>query len=108
MNTMVNNGVPRLCAVAFDMDGVLLSTDKLHFKAWQVVTRRWGIPFTEADNTRLLGLSREDCVNIVLSKSPRAFSAKERAAISDEKNALLKGLEEHAIAHEGVFDVLLF
>ena len=90
MNTMMKNRAPRLCAVAFDMDGVLLSTDKLHFKAWQVVTRRWGIPFTEADNTRLLGLSREDCVNIVLSKSPRAFSAKERAAISDEKNALFR------------------
>lgn len=29
-------------------------------------------------------------------------------AEADEKDALLKGMEEHAIAYEGVFDVLLF
>jgi len=29
-------------------------------------------------------------------------------AEADEKSALLKGIEEHAISHEGVFDVLLF
>ena len=29
-------------------------------------------------------------------------------AEADEKAALLQGIEEHAIAYEGVFDVLLF
>ena len=68
----------RLRAVAFDMDGVLLSTDKLHFKAWQEFTHRHGIPFTEADNARLLGLSRMDSMNIVLSRAQRAYSTGEK------------------------------
>ena len=29
-------------------------------------------------------------------------------AEAEEKSALLQGIEEHAISHEGVFDVLLF
>ena len=82
----------RLRAVAFDMDGVLLSTDKLHFKAWQEFAHRHGIPFTEADNTRLLGLSRMDSMNIVLSRAQRAYSMEEKIALCEEKNELYRSL----------------
>lgn len=91
-NRKTKQGAPRFCAVAFDMDGVLLSTDRLHFRAWQEFTRRHGIPFSEADNARLLGLSRLDSMDIVLSKAPRAYSPQEKAALCDEKNALYRAL----------------
>ena len=83
-----------LRAVAFDMDGVLLSTDKLHFRAWQEFTRRHGIPFTKFDNDKLLGLSRADSMDIVLSRSSRSFSPNEKTALCDEKNALYRALIE--------------
>ena len=82
----------RLRAVAFDMDGVLLSTDKLHFKAWQEFTHRHGIPFTEADNARLLGLSRMDSMNIVLLRAQRAYTMEEKVALCEEKNELYRSL----------------
>ena len=65
MNTMMKNRAPRLCAVAFDMDGVLLSTDKLHFKAWQVVLITVGLSFAtmiSADLPNYLNMKVTDTV----------------------------------------------
>ena len=36
--------------VIFDLDGVLCSTDRFHFAAWQSLAQQLSIPFTEADN----------------------------------------------------------
>ncbi|NBR47060.1 MAG: beta-phosphoglucomutase, partial [Verrucomicrobia bacterium] len=33
-------------AVIFDLDGVLVSTDKFHYQAWQMLARAEGIPFS--------------------------------------------------------------
>ena len=39
-------------AVIFDLDGVLVFTDKYHFKAWKKLADKLGIEFTEKDNDR--------------------------------------------------------
>ncbi|MCR5000345.1 MAG: HAD hydrolase-like protein, partial [Lachnospiraceae bacterium] len=44
-------------AVIFDLDGVLVFTDKFHYKAWKSVADRLNIPFDEEDNNRLRGVS---------------------------------------------------
>ena len=40
-------------AVIFDLDGVLVFTDKYHFKAWKKLAEKLDIEFTEKDNDRL-------------------------------------------------------
>ena len=55
-------------AVIFDLDGVLVFTDKYHYKAWKKLADRLGIEFTEKDNDRLRGVSREESLDIILEK----------------------------------------
>ena len=37
-------------AIIFDLDGVLLSTDKYHYIAWKELADELGIPFCEKNN----------------------------------------------------------
>ncbi|MBO5913061.1 MAG: beta-phosphoglucomutase [Clostridia bacterium] len=74
--------------IIFDLDGVLLSTDKYHFMAWKKLADRLGINFTEKDNERLRGVSRMESLEIVLSLSeqPVKLSEDEKIALATEKN----------------------
>ena len=59
-------------AVIFDLDGVLVSTDELHFKAWKKLADELGIEgFTKEDNIRQRGVSRMESLEVVLEKSER-------------------------------------
>lgn len=74
--------------IIFDLDGVLLSTDRFHFLAWKKLADRMGIIFTEKDNERLRGVSRMESLEIVLSLSekPLLLSENEKAALATEQN----------------------
>lgn len=76
-------------AVIFDLDGVLVTTDELHFEAWKVLADKLGInDFTKADNVRQRGVSRMASLEVVLEKTDRAFSKEEKLALAEEKNEI--------------------
>lgn len=76
-------------AVIFDLDGVLVTTDELHFTAWKALADKLGIKdFTKADNVRQRGVSRMASLEVVLEKTDRAFSDEEKLALADEKNEI--------------------
>ena len=54
--------------IIFDLDGVLLSTDELHYRAWKKIADKLGIPFDRKINDRLRGVSREARLEIILKK----------------------------------------
>lgn len=73
--------------VIFDLDGVLVSTDKLHFKAWKRLAGEIGIcGYTIEDNVQQRGVSRMDSLEILLRKSKRIYSEKEKKELADRKN----------------------
>ena len=76
----------------FDLDGVLLSTDRFHFLAGKMLADRMGISFTEKDNERLRGVSRMESLEIVLSLSadPVSLSDEEKLALATEKNEVYR------------------
>lgn len=90
--------------IIFDLDGVLCSTDRFHFAAWLALAQRLGIPFTEADNRRMRGVSRMESLDILLEKTGRAFSPAEKQALAEEKNrryrALLAGLSPSDLSED--------
>lgn len=90
--------------IIFDLDGVLLSTDEMHFQAWKSITDELGIPFDRTINNRLRGVSRMESLEIILEQSPRAFSREEKEALAERKNnryrTLLKSLTPDAVAPE--------
>lgn len=74
-------------AVIFDLDGVLVTTDELHFAAWKALAEELGINgFTKADNARQRGVSRMASLEVVLEKTDRKFSDKEKAELAEKKN----------------------
>lgn len=73
--------------VIFDLDGVLVSTDELHFKAWSKLALELGITdFTKEDNKRQKGVSRMESLEVVLSKGNRSYTEEEKLALATRKN----------------------
>jgi beta-phosphoglucomutase len=50
----------------FDLDGVIVDTAKYHYKAWKEIADDLNIVFTQEDNERLKGVSRERSFEIIL------------------------------------------
>lgn len=96
--------------VIFDLDGVLVSTDELHFEAWRYLADKLEISnFTREDNLRQRGVSRMESLEILLEKSERNYSEEEKKDLAEAKNAyyvhLLDGLTS-SDALPGAFETL--
>jgi len=79
--------------VIFDLDGVLVSTDALHFQAWKRLADELGITgFTEKDNMRQRGGSRMASLEVVLEKSDRAYTQAEKEELAERKNGYYREL----------------
>ncbi len=82
-------------AIIFDLDGVLLSTDQYHYAAWKELADELGIPFCEKDNEAFRGVSRMDCMELLLSKKPELrLEEAEKVALADRKNQRYRSLLE--------------
>ena len=78
-------------AFIFDLDGVLVFTDKYHYLAWKQVADELGIYFDEIINNRLRGVSRMESLEIILERyegSPLSRSDKEKFA--EKKNEIYR------------------
>ena len=82
-------------AVIFDLDGVLVSTDVLHFEAWKKLACEIGITdYTEKDNVRQRGVSRMASLEVLLEKSSVQYSEEEKLELAQRKNDVyVKSLE---------------
>lgn len=77
----------------FDLDGVLVHTDRYHDLAWKAIADRLGIPFDRTVSDRMRGVSRMESLAILLEDCPGACpdeTARERLA--EEKNRLYRQL----------------
>lgn len=82
----------RYQGVLFDLDGVLCSTDRFHYAAWQQTAREAGAPFDEAVNQRLRGVGRMESLEIILAGSARTFTETEKQRMAEEKNERYRAL----------------
>ncbi len=73
--------------VIFDLDGVLVSTDELHYQSWRQLADAEDIPFDRTINHRLRGVSRMRSLEIILERSDRTHDDGRKQAMSDRKNA---------------------
>ena len=72
----------------FDLDGVLVFTDKLHYKAWKKRADDEGIYFDEKINDRLRGISRMASLEIILEKATKSYTQEEKEALAEKKNKI--------------------
>jgi len=78
--------VAKIKALLFDLDGVIVSTEKNHFEAWQQTANKLGISFTEHDNEALKGVNRVDSLRKILSLGDIAISEQEFEVLLTYKN----------------------
>ena len=77
-------------AIIFDLDGVICHTDEYHYLAWKAMADSLGVYFDREINNRLRGVSRMDCMEIVLENYHGQLSQAEKEAIATHKNELYK------------------
>ena len=78
--------------IIFDLDGVICSTDEYHYLAWKALATRLGIPFDRERNNLLRGVSRMESLEIIIKKAEVTYTADEKTAFAEEKNALYRQL----------------
>lgn len=79
-------------AFIFDLDGVIVSTDELHYAAWKQMADGEGIYFDRAINERLRGVSRMQSLEIILERASRGYSESEKLALAELKNDIYRKL----------------
>lgn len=96
--------------VIFDLDGVLVSTDELHYQAWKKLAEEIGITdFNREDNVRQRGVSRMASLEVVLEKGDKEYTQEEKNEMAERKNdyykEMLQSLDDSAVL-PGAFDTL--
>lgn len=76
----------KLQGVIFDLDGVIVSTDDCHYRAWKKMADEENIEFDREINERLRGVSRMDSLEIILEKATKAYSDEEKQEMATRKN----------------------
>ena len=72
--------------IIFDLDGVLVFTDALHYQAWKKLADEEGIYFDEKINNRLRGVSRMASLEIILEKATKKYTEEEKTELAERKN----------------------
>jgi beta-phosphoglucomutase len=78
--------VARIKALLFDLDGVIVSTEKNHFEAWRETASKLGITFSEHDNEALKGVNRVDSLKQILKLGNKTVSSEEFESLLVFKN----------------------
>lgn len=79
--------------IIFDLDGVIVFTDRYHFLAWKKIADEMGVYFDEAINNRLRGVSRMESLKIILENySGAPLSDEEKERLAKRKNGFYREL----------------
>lgn len=78
--------------VIFDLDGVIVSTDELHYQGWKHMADSEGIYFDREINERLRGVSRMESLEIILEKATKTYTAEQKEVLATLKNDYYKVL----------------
>lgn len=71
----------------FDLDGVIVFTDKFHYQAWKKMADEMGIYFDEKINNRLRGVSRAESLEIILERyQGKTLTSDKKAELMEQKN----------------------
>ncbi len=89
-------------AVIFDLDGVIVHTDKFHYQAWQQLADALNIEFNEAVNHRMLGVSRMESLDILLEASPNKYPDTLKKQFAQQKNDIYKQLLNDHLSESNV------
>ncbi len=86
----------------FDLDGVIVNTERNHFLAWKQIADELGITFTDKENESLKGISRSDSLLSILALGNITLQKEKIDELLNQKNELYKS----SISHLNKLDIL--
>ncbi len=99
----------RLRGVVFDLDGVLVVTDRYHYQAWKELADDLGLRFDSEVNHQLRGVSREESLRRIYGSRPLP-PPEEFKAQCERKNErykeLIRQMDENDVL-EGTAELLI-
>lgn len=88
-------------AFIFDLDGVIVFTDKFHYQAWKKMADRMGIYFDKTINNRLRGVSRAESLEIILERyEGTPLIDEKKKELMEEKNNTYRELLQTMTAED--------
>lgn len=100
--------IHKMLGAIFDLDGVIVDTARFHYLAWKRLANTLGFEFSEKENERLKGVSRNRSLEILLEIGNLSFDNETKKQLTNKKNdwyveyikqidssALLKGSIEY-------------
>ena len=85
---------PSAHAVIFDLDGVLVETEELHYRSWKEVADAEDIPLDRAIMRRLRGIGRQQSLDIILDRAARPYTEREKESLAKRKNERYRAMIE--------------
>ncbi|WP_243385262.1 beta-phosphoglucomutase [Bacillus kexueae] len=81
-------------AVIFDMDGVLVDTNKAHYEAFLKVCQKRGLTFEYDDYDSVKGMHRHEIAETIYKNNGRTYTSRDIEHFSNEKNSCYQTLVE--------------
>lgn len=78
--------IERSIAFLFDLDGVIVDTAILHYKAWRRMANELGFDFSEEQNEALKGVGRMESLEKILSWGNKVLTENEKRQCAVQKN----------------------
>jgi beta-phosphoglucomutase len=75
------------CAALFDLDGVVVFTDRYHYLAWKRLADDKGWAFDESVNEGCKGVPRMASLEVILRHNGIDLSEEEKQSLADRKNS---------------------
>lgn len=98
---------PKCCI--FDLDGVIVDTVPAHFIAWKTIADELGVPFSEAENEQLKGVSRTSSMKRILAMGGIKMEEEEVLTFTNKKNEVYRKIISKMTPHDilpGVVDFI--
>ena len=93
----------------FDLDGVITDTAEYHYLGWKKLAEEEGLAFDREFNEKFRGVSRMECLDLLLEANDRKVTPEERKELAERKNnyyrEYLKSISEDNLL-EGIEEIL--
>ncbi|VEU82448.1 beta-phosphoglucomutase [Acholeplasma hippikon] len=92
--------------IIFDLDGVIVHTDKFHYLAWEKICEEEGLLFDESINHQLRGVSRRESLDLILKYNQKELKDIKKDELLEKKNNLYKESLNHLTKNDLSNDIL--
>lgn len=94
----------KIKAVLFDMDGLMVDTEPVHFKAYKRVFNKYGKDFTEENFKLYLGTSDVDCCKDMVVRFNLSISAEE--LLAEKRQVFRELIKTQLVSQPGLNELL--